>query len=132
MTDDELDAIRERRLAELEESIADTELPDAPVVVESEEHFEELVGTHRLALIDFHAEWCGPCHMLTPILESMAGEVPATIVKLDIDRHQGLAGSHGVRSVPTMILYADGEPAERLVGVRDRSTLEALIDQYAE
>lgn len=131
MSDDDIDEIRERRLAELERDLVQGGTHDTPVRVEDRAHFDELVSTHRLALVDFTAAWCGPCRMLDPVLESMAGEVPATILKVDIDRLQDIAADHGVRSVPTLVLYVDGDPAERMVGLRDRSAYEAAIEHHA-
>lgn len=132
MNDDDFDQLRAKRRAELEDQLTAPSSPETPVHVDDDSHFNELVGSHRVALVDFHAEWCGPCKMLEPIVERLAAETAATVVKVDIDRHQQLAARHGVRGVPTMVLYVDGEPTERLVGLRDESTLRGLIEQHGE
>jgi thioredoxin 1 len=135
---DELDEIRaakrermERRLAG--EDGAESEdagaTPAEPVHVESPAHFEELVGS-GVVLVDFHAEWCGPCKMLEPTVAALAAETDATVAKVDIDSHADLARQYGVQGVPTVMLFADGEAVERLVGVRDRSAYESAIAQH--
>ena len=83
-----------------------------------------------VSLIDFFAEWCGPCHMQTPILEELAGEMEgkAKILKLDIDKSQQTAAAFQVTSVPTLVLLKEGEEFKRVVGLRDADALKALIE----
>ncbi|MFW6152862.1 MAG: thioredoxin family protein [Halobacteriota archaeon] len=131
MMDDELDQLRAQRRAELEEQLKSPSIPETPVHVDDASHFDELVESFPVVLVDFHADWCGPCKMLEPIVERLASTSDAAIVKVDVDRHQQLAARHSVRGVPTMVLYVDGEPTEHLVGLRDESTLRGLIDQHA-
>jgi thioredoxin 1 len=69
--------------------------------------------------------------MLEPTVEALARDSPATVAKVDIDRHQGLASQYQVRGVPTLLLFSDGDLVERVVGVRDQGTLASLVDQYA-
>lgn len=80
-------------------------------------------------LVDFYADWCGPCRMLTPVLEKVSKEVQgqATVAKLDIDHAQRVASSYRVTSVPTMILFKDGKEVGRLVGLRDAETVKGFI-----
>ncbi len=130
MNEDELDQLRAKRRAELEERLQGPSIPESPVHINGLAHFTEQIETYRLALIDFHADWCGPCKMLEPTIERIATDADLTVLKVDIDRHQQLATDHAVRGVPTLILYVDGEPAERLVGVQDETTLVNLIDRY--
>ena len=141
MTDtDELEAIREQRRNDLldragtgsgEPDGTDEGTPSEPVHVEGPDHLDELTARHRVVLADFYADWCGPCQMLEPIVAELARESPAAVAKVDIDRHQGLAAELGIRGVPTLFLYVDGEPVKRLVGLQDGATLRDLIDQYA-
>ena len=140
---DDIDAIRERKRAELlgqatgrasgtDESTESAEpAPAEPIHVRSREHYEELTGKYDVVLADFYADWCGPCKMLEPIVAEIARETEAAVVKVDTDAHQDLAMDAGIRGVPTMFLYADGEPIKRMVGVQDAGTLRDLIEQYA-
>lgn len=88
-------------------------------------------GTSQgVVLVDFFAEWCGPCKMLTPILEELADEMvgKVTVAKLDIDHAQKTTASFDVTSVPTLILFKDGEVCERVVGLKDKNSLKALLE----
>lgn len=100
-----------------------------PVHVESAEHLQELVADHDVVLVDFYADWCGPCKMLEPTVEDIAGDDGVLVAKVDIDELQQLAADAGVRSVPTLQFYADGEPAERVIGVQDADSLREIISR---
>jgi thioredoxin 1 len=106
-----------------------TAQPGEPIHVKSQDHLDELVADHDVVLVDFHADWCGPCKMLEPTVEEIAAETDAVVLKVDIDELQDLARDAGVRSVPTLQFYADGEQAKRLIGVQDKDT---LLDVIAE
>lgn len=131
MTDEELEELRKQKLAEMEQQLESPDAPTTPVSVDGSSDLQELVDTYDIVFVDFYADWCGPCKQQDPILEAFAAESGAVIAKVDIDRNQQLAQSHGIRSIPTMIVYVDGEPAQQLVGVQQRSTLEQLLDRYA-
>ncbi|MFB6096133.1 MAG: thioredoxin [Haloferacaceae archaeon] len=134
---DEIDELREKRRQELTDqleggSTAETAgTPDEPVYVNGTAEFEDLLAEYDTVFVDFYADWCGPCKMLEPIVEDLAAETDAAVAKVDVDRNQQLAGRFGVQGIPTMIVFAGGEPAERVVGVRDKSALAALIEGAA-
>ena len=100
-----------------------------PIHVTDESHFEELLAANPVALVDYYADWCGPCKMLEPTVEEIASETDAAVLKVDIDELQELAGSKGIRSVPTIEFYTDGEAADRVIGVQDKAD---LLDALAE
>ncbi|WP_134672363.1 thioredoxin [Halorussus marinus] len=143
MTDDELEAIRERKREQLagERSDAGSETrtdatdgvgsTDEPVHVESVEQFSEITSGDGVVLVDFYADWCGPCKMLEPVVASVAETTPATVAKVDVDQHQGLASQYGVRSVPTLVVFADGEQVEQLVGMQDEQSLTRVVERHA-
>ncbi len=84
-----------------------------------------------VVLVDFYADWCGPCRMMTPVLEKVAKDVKgkAVIGKLDIDKAQKIASEFQVTSIPTLILYKNGKEVGRLVGLRDANAVKDFIDK---
>lgn len=94
--------------------------------------FKEEVGS-GLTLVDFWAPWCGPCKMIAPILEELAPEVEgkANIAKLNVDDNQATASEYEVMSIPTLILFKDGEPVDKVVGFQPKEQLAALIEKHA-
>lgn len=94
----------------------------------NEENFQKEVS-RGLILVDFYADWCGPCRMLTPVLEEVAGELSGTAVvgKIDIDQAQQVASSFQVTSIPTLVLFNDGKEIGRLVGLRDKETIVEFV-----
>ena len=82
-----------------------------------------------IVLVDFYADWCGPCRMIAPHLEALSKELQgqASIVKLDVDHAQKIASTYEVTSIPTLILFRDGKEAGRIVGVCDAKALKEFI-----
>ncbi|MDS0298672.1 thioredoxin [Halogeometricum sp. S1BR25-6] len=103
----------------------------SPVHVESQDHLEQLVSEHDVVLVDFHADWCGPCKMLEPTVEEIAAETDALVLKVDIDELQELARDEGVRSVPTLQFYQGGEQVKRVIGVQDKDDLLDIIEELS-
>ena len=103
----------------------------SPVHVESQDHLEQLVSEHDVVLVDFHADWCGPCKMLEPTVEEIAAETDAVVLKVDIDELQELARDEGVRSVPTLQFYQGGEQVKRVIGVQDKDDLLAIVEELS-
>ncbi|WP_213358121.1 thioredoxin [Chlamydiifrater phoenicopteri] len=100
------------------------------VKVVSDDSFDAFVASN-LVLVDFFAEWCGPCRMLTPIIEEIAKEIPGvSIGKVNIDESSKIAGSLGISSIPTLILFKDGKEVERVVGLKDKAYLIKLIEKH--
>jgi thioredoxin 1 len=102
----------------------------AKPVVLTDTNFEEMVEKRKgVVLVDFWAEWCGPCKMIAPIVEQIAEENAGklTVGKLDVDANGETAMRFGVMSIPTLILFKNGEPVERLVGYRPKEQLMAKI-----
>lgn len=95
----------------------------------SDENFQKEIAS-GLVLVDFHATWCGPCRMIAPIIEQLAGMVQgkAKIAKIDIDQSQETTANLQITSVPTLILFKDGKEIKRVVGVKDLEYLSNLIE----
>ena len=102
------------------------------VTFDAESVKPEALKDKGLALVDFWASWCGPCRMVAPIIEQLAAEYEgkAVVGKLNIDDHPDAANAYGVSSIPTMILFKDGEEVERLVGARGKAAIAEVIDQH--
>jgi thioredoxin 1 len=111
---------------------AGSRTPDDPRHVDGQSGLDEFVAANDVVLVDFYADWCGPCRMLEPVVETLAAETDAAVAKVDVDANQRLAGAYGVRGVPTLALFADGEPVEQVVGVRGEDELRSLIGRYTE
>ncbi|MCR6652728.1 MAG: thioredoxin [Cellvibrionaceae bacterium] len=92
---------------------------------------QKVIDNSRSVLVDFYADWCGPCRAQAPILEVLASEYAdrVDIVKLDVDQDGAIAGQYNVRSIPTLILFKDGKAVNVQVGVNTANQLKAIIDQ---
>ena len=95
----------------------------------TDDNFKDEIAS-GVVLVDFFATWCGPCQMLGPIVEEIAKEYEgkAKIAKLDVDEAQKAAGEFGVQSIPTIIIFKDGEEVERLVGFQGKEVLKEKLD----
>lgn len=139
-TDDELEEIRRQKREKLkrklagEESVESTDsgsaTPSEPIHIDGGNHLSEVLSEHRLVLVDFYADWCGPCKMLEPTLEEIASDPDVAVAKVDIDVHQQLAAQYNVQGVPNVVLFADGDPVDRIVGAQPKSRFQQAIDAH--
>jgi thioredoxin 1 len=90
---------------------------------------QEVVNSDKPVLVDFWAEWCGPCHAVAPVLDRIAEERAdeLKLVKLNIDEEQDIAQRYGIASIPTMVLFKDGEPAAAAIGAQPKGSLERSL-----
>ncbi|WP_138495224.1 thioredoxin [Paenibacillus pinistramenti] len=100
------------------------------IVNVSDSTFKAEVEGQGTVLVDFWAPWCGPCKMIAPILDELAGEVNATIAKVNVDENPESASRFGVMSIPTLILFKDGQPVDKVVGVNSKEALKNLISKH--
>ncbi len=105
----------------------------AKTVTVSDETFEqEVVQSSVPVLVDFWAPWCGPCRMIAPILEEIAEEKAGKlkVAKVNVDENMRVAMQHGISSIPTLILYKNGKPVERIIGAMPKQRLLQQIERH--
>jgi len=130
--DRELERIRLRKLKELmSEKAKAGEKLDKPVHLDENE-FHEFLQKHPLVLVDFWAPWCGPCHMIAPVIEELAREYAGRVAfaKIDVDRNRRLAMKFGIMSIPTLILFKNGKPVDMIIGAQPKPAIEEMIKRY--
>ncbi len=93
-------------------------------------NFEEIIASDKPILVDFWAEWCGPCRMIGPIVEELAGEYEgkAVIAKVDVDSNPNVSAKFGIRSIPTLLVFKDGEIVDKQVGAVPKAVLIGKLD----
>ena len=102
------------------------------IIEVNDQNFKEEVGS-GIKLVDFWEPWCGPCKMIAPVLEEVAQDVEgkADIAKLNVDDNQATASEYEVMSIPTLILFKDGQPVDKVVGFQPKEQLVSLIEKHA-
>lgn len=104
------------------------------IVTLTQENFaQNVLQSPTPVLVDFWAEWCGPCKMIAPILDELADEYSGkvTIGKVNIDDHQSIAAEYGIRAIPTLLVFNKGQVADQIVGARGKRDLKASLDRVA-
>ena len=98
------------------------------VKLTTETMYQEVIQAGQTVLVDFYADWCGPCKMMAPVVEELAGEEPdVKVCKINIDDEMAIAQRYGVMSIPTFIAFRNGEVAGKQVGAMPKSKLQELV-----
>ncbi|MFA4848494.1 MAG: thioredoxin [Methanoregula sp.] len=130
--DDEIIKIREKRKQELTEKMKHP--AKVPVVTDVEEtHFVEFIRTNQYAVIDFWAEWCGPCRRIAPIMEELSMEFSEKVAfgKCDTDKNQRLAREFNIDAIPAIMLFANGQLVDRIIGAYPKDAIrEKIVSKF--
>jgi len=133
---DELEDIKkkkkEKMMSEMKKSTEPgIELPSKPIVV-TDATLEKASSQYPILILDCWAEWCGPCRMIGPIIEELAGEMKGKVVfgKLNVDENVQTANKYRISAIPTLMVFKDGKLIDKLVGAYPKTTLAAKIQKY--
>ncbi len=102
-----------------------------PQAVTDADFTEEVLNSDLPVLVDFWADWCGPCKMVAPVVEELAGDYDGRlkVMKVDVDASPLTAGTYGIRSIPTLLIFKGGKPVDQVVGAVPKQMLQEKIDQ---
>lgn len=97
----------------------------------TDQNFEEIINTDKPVLVDFWAEWCGPCKMIAPVVEELAADYDgkAVIAKVDVDSNPEVSAKFGIRSIPTLLVFKGGEVVDKQIGAVPKTTLSQKLDR---
>lgn len=97
-------------------------------------NFEEIIASEKPVLVDFWAEWCGPCKMIGPVVEELASEYEgkAVVGKVDVDNNPNVSAKFGIRSIPTLLVFKGGEVVDKQIGAVPKSVLSQKLDAQVE
>jgi thioredoxin 1 len=134
--DPEIQSIRERKLVEMMRrtrvQLQSAEKYDGKPIILSDATFSSELSKHPLMVVDFWAAWCGPCRMVAPIIEQLAKEYSGRVAfgKLDVDENPLTSGEFQVRSIPTLLVFRDGQPVDGIIGAVPKYQIESKLKAH--
>jgi thioredoxin 1 len=128
---DDIESIRQKRMQQLQESLEKKGYPSDPVTI-NDASFDEFVSKYPLVLVDCWAPWCGPCRMLSPVLDELAVEMQGTVVfgKLNVDEEKMNAVKFGITSIPAMLIFKNGEFVDKVIGAVPKQNIIQKLQPY--
>ena len=134
---DDLDEIKRRKIEQLKKqylnrgNIMEENMPSAPINM-TDADIDGNIGKYQTVVVDCWAPWCGPCRMVGPIVEDLAREMKGKIVfgKLNVDENQATSTKYGIMSIPTLLVFKNGELVDRIVGAMPKDSLKAKLTPY--
>lgn len=132
-SDDELEAIKHKKLAELQKQAATKAMMSSitePIVL-TDSNFASEVTKYPIMLVDFWAPWCGPCRMVSPIIEQLSREYSGRVAfgKVNIDENQRIAASFGIQSIPTLMIFKGSKAVDVIIGAMPKAQIEIKLKQ---
>jgi thioredoxin 1 len=132
--DEQLEAIKQKKLAELQKEVATKTMMSAltePIVL-TDSNFASEVKKYPLMIVDFWAPWCGPCRMVSPIIEQLAREYSGRVAfgKVNVDENQRIAASFGIQSIPTLMIFKVGKAVDIMIGAMPKAQIETKLKQH--
>lgn len=137
MIDDELEEIKKKKLEQLKKQYMnggqkmEENMPSSPIIM-TDEDMDENIRKYGTVVVDCWAPWCGPCRMIHPVVEELAKEMQGKIVfgKLNVDENPATSTKHQIMSIPTMLVFKNGELIDRFVGAMPKDALKQKLDSY--
>ena len=132
-SDDELEAIKHKKLAELQKEVATKAMMPSitePIVL-TDSNFASEVTKYPIMLVDFWAPWCGPCRMVSPIIEQLSREYSGRVAfgKVNVDENQRIAASFGIQSIPTLMIFKGSKAVDVIIGAMPKAQIEMKLKQ---
>lgn len=132
-SDDELEAIKHKKLAELQKEAATKAMMSSitePIVL-TDSNFASEIAKYPIMLVDFWAPWCGPCKMVSPIIEQLSREYSGRVAfgKVNVDENQRIAASFGIQSIPTLMIFKGGKAVDVIIGAIPKAQIEMKLKQ---
>ena len=132
-SDDELEAIKHKKLAELQKQAATKAMMSSitePIVL-TDSNFASEVTKYPIMLVDFWAPWCGPCRMVSPIIEQLSREYSGRVAfgKVNVDENQRIAASFGIQSIPTLMIFKGSKAVDVIIGAMPKAQIEIKLKQ---